>query len=206
MREVDAIAKERTNTQQGFKFRGIDDVYNAIHPLFAKHGVFTVPTVGEERSEERTTKSGGALIYRILKMSYEFFAEDGSSVKATVVGEGMDSGDKASNKAMAVAHKYALLQILCIPTEDMPDPDQTTPPEVKPKEKPATAATPAAPAAPEPAHDAGWFVTQISAAKTSAELEAWAKPIKDAKFTDVQLKTIRATFAAKRKVLGGGKK
>lgn len=123
MAEVPAIEKDRRNQQQGYQFRGIDDVYSAVHPLFVKHGVFSVPTVLEERSEERTTKNGSALIYRILRIKYDFFAKDGSSVSATVIGEGMDSGDKASNKAMAVAHKYAILQILSIPTEDEKDPE-----------------------------------------------------------------------------------
>ena len=126
MAEVEAIGKNQKNQQQGFKFRGIDDVYNAIHPLFAKHGVFTVPTVVNERTEDRVTKSGGNLIYRVLTIQYSFFAVDGSHVDATVIGEGMDSGDKAANKAMAVGHKYALLQVLCIPTEDMVDPDSET--------------------------------------------------------------------------------
>ena len=121
--EIDAIGKNKTNAQQGFKFRGIDDVYNAIHPIFAKHSVFSATNVIAERTEERQTKSGGNLIYRILTIEYTFFASDGSSVKETVIGEGMDSGDKAANKAMAIAHKYALLQLLCIPTEDMVDPD-----------------------------------------------------------------------------------
>jgi hypothetical protein len=123
MRDVDAIGKNQKNAQQGFKFRGIDDVYNAVHPILAKHGVFTVPTVLAERTEERQTRNGGNLIYRILTLKYTFFAADGSSVEAVVIGEGMDSGDKAANKGMAIAHKYALLQTLCIPTEDMIDPD-----------------------------------------------------------------------------------
>lgn len=125
--EVDAIGKNRMNTQQNFMFRGIDDVYNTIHPILAKHGVFTVPTVISERSEERQSKTGGNLIYRILTVRYTFYAADGSCVEAVVIGEGMDSGDKAANKAMAVAHKYALLQVLCIPTEDMIDPDSESP-------------------------------------------------------------------------------
>jgi hypothetical protein len=125
--EVDAIGKNRKNTQQNFMFRGIDDVYNTIHPILAKHGVFTVPTVISERSEERQSKTGGNLIYRILTVRYTFYAADGSCVEAVVIGEGMDSGDKAANKAMAVAHKYALLQVLCIPTEDMIDPDSESP-------------------------------------------------------------------------------
>jgi hypothetical protein len=123
MGEVGSIKKDRTNSGQGYKFRGIDDVYLAIHDLFVKFGVFSVPTVEDERSEERMTKSGTTLIYRVLKIRYDFFAKDGSSLSATVIGEGMDSGDKASNKAMSVAHKYAILQLLAIPTEDTVDPE-----------------------------------------------------------------------------------
>jgi len=132
MAETDAIKKEKRNTQQDFKFRGIDDVYNAIHPLMAKHGVFSVPTVLDVATEERTTKSGTAMVYRILKIQYTFFASDGSFVVAIVIGEANDSGDKACSKAMAIGHKYALLQILSIPTEDMPDPDQTAQPKDDP--------------------------------------------------------------------------
>lgn len=126
MRSLEAIGKDRRNAAQGFQFRGIDDIYNELHQHLAKHGVFTVPTVLSERTEERTTKSGGALLYRILRISYRFFAVDGSSIEATVIGEGMDSGDKSANKAMAVAHKYALLQVFAIPTVDAKDPDEET--------------------------------------------------------------------------------
>jgi hypothetical protein len=123
MADVDAIGKTQKNKQQNFDFRGIDDVYNAVHPLLAKHGVFTVPTVLAERTEERQTGRGSNLIYRILTIKYTFYSSDGSSLDAVVIGEGMDGGDKAANKAMAVGHKYALLQALCIPTADMVDPD-----------------------------------------------------------------------------------
>lgn len=133
--DADAIGKDRTNTQQGFKFRGIDDVYNALHPILAKHQVFSTTEVLEDRTEERTTKSGAALIYRILKVRFTFYTIDGSSVSEIVIGEGMDSGDKASNKAMAIAHKYALLQLLAIPTEDQKDPDAESH-EVAPKMQP----------------------------------------------------------------------
>jgi len=123
MAEIEAIGKNRNNAAQGYKFRGIDDVYNEIHPLLCKYKVFTVPEILEEKDETVTTPKGNILYYRLLKIQYTFFAEDGSSVKAVVRGEGMDSGDKASNKAMAVAHKYALTQIFAIPTEDDKDPE-----------------------------------------------------------------------------------
>jgi len=126
MADLEAVGKEKKNVQQGFMYRGIDDVYNALHAVLAKHKVFTVPRVLGKTREERQTKTGGALTFSILEMEFTFFAEDGSSVTAVVIGEGMDSGDKSSNKAMAVAHKYALLQVFAIPTVDMDDPDKET--------------------------------------------------------------------------------
>ena len=134
MDEIPAIGKNKTNTQQGFKFRGIDDVMNTLQPLLAKHKVFIVPETLEQTREERTTAKGANLIYSICKIKYKFYAEDGSFVEATTIGEGMDSGDKATNKAMAIAMKYALFQVFCIPTEEIKDPDADTPDESFKKE------------------------------------------------------------------------
>ena len=129
MEEVPAIGKEKLNTQQNFKFRGIDDVMNALQPLLAKYKVFIVPQILEQIREERTSSKGGKLIYSICKIKYTFYAEDGTFIEATTIGEGMDSGDKATNKAMAIAMKYALFQVFCIPTEEIKDPDDETPSE-----------------------------------------------------------------------------
>lgn len=128
MNESIAISKDKLNKTQGFKYRGIDDVMNTFYPLLSKHKVFIVPEVLEQMREERLSKQGGNLIYSIMKIKYTFYAEDGTSVCATVIGEGMDSADKASNKAMSIAMKYAMFQVFCIPTEEMPDPDGDTPP------------------------------------------------------------------------------
>jgi hypothetical protein len=129
--EVGAIGKDRSNDVQHYKFRGIDDVYNALNALMAKHGVFTVPKVLEHAREERPSKSGGILIWTILKIEYTFYADDGSNVVVVVIGEGMDSGDKSANKAMSVGHKYALLQVFNIPTEEPKDPENDSPEPVK---------------------------------------------------------------------------
>jgi len=123
MSEIGAITKDKKNQQQGFMYRGIDDVMNALQPLFVKHKVYVVPEMLEHTREERQTKTGGNLIYSICKMKYTFYADDGSNISAVVIGEGMDSGDKATNKAMAIAMKYACFQVFCIPTEEMKDPD-----------------------------------------------------------------------------------
>ena len=134
MQEIPAIGKEKKNQQQGFKYRGIDDVMNALQPILSKHKVFVVPEVIDQSREDRVTNKGGTLLYSMLKVKYTFYAEDGTSVSAVVIGEGMDSGDKASNKAMAIAMKYAFFQVFCIPTEEMKDTDAETPEPSRPKE------------------------------------------------------------------------
>jgi hypothetical protein len=123
MGSVGPIGKDRENKQQNYSFRGVDDVYQALQALMAKHGVFTTAEILADRTEERTTSRGSALIYRVLKIRWWFWAPDGSCVYTDTIGEGMDSGDKASNKAMSVSHKYALLQVFCIPTEEAKDPE-----------------------------------------------------------------------------------
>lgn len=141
MRDIEAVGKDKRNPQQGYQFRGIDDVYNEVHSHLARHGVFTVPRVVSERSEERTTPKGSVLIYRILTIEFDFFAEDGSSVTVVVIGEGMDSGDKASNKAMSVAHKYALIQVFAIPTREDKDPEMESPEATPRQERPKETST-----------------------------------------------------------------
>jgi hypothetical protein len=135
MRDITAIGKDSKNQAQGFKFRGIDACYNELHNLLAKHGVVTLPQAGTPIVEERTNTKGTTLRFVQIPMTYQFVAEDGSSITCQVIGEGMDSGDKATNKAMAIAHKYALLQTFLIPTEEQKDPDYETH-EVAPR-KPA---------------------------------------------------------------------
>ena len=137
MADIGAIGKNTKNTQQGFMFRGIDAVMNALQPAMLKNNIFVVPEVLEQTREERQTSKGGTLIYSILKVKFTFFADDGSNISAVVIGEGMDSGDKASNKAMSIAFKYACFQVFCIPTEEMKDPDAECH-EVKAKVKPTT--------------------------------------------------------------------
>jgi hypothetical protein len=116
--EMEPVAKSRRNSQQNYNFRGIDDVVNAISPILSKHGILTVPEVQDMRRETITNAKGSQLNYTVATVKYNFYAEDGSYVTATVLGEGMDSGDKSANKAMSGAYKYALFQVFHIPTEE----------------------------------------------------------------------------------------
>lgn len=130
----DGIAKDQKNTQQGFNFRGIDAVLNVLSGLLDAHKLIIIPNVLERNQTERETAKGGVLFSVTTKVRYDFYStEDGSSISAVIFGEAMDSGDKATNKAMSAAYKYMAIQSFAIPTEgiEQNDADATTPPEVK---------------------------------------------------------------------------
>ena len=137
MTKIGAIGKDSVNEQQKFRYRGIDAVYNALNPVMSELGIFICPEILEQRREERTTRNGSVLTYTILTIKYTVYAPDGSNVSLTVVGEGMDSGDKSANKAMSVAMKYAMFQLFCIPTEEMVDPDKDVYTDIMPKKSDA---------------------------------------------------------------------
>lgn len=113
------IKKDKRNAQQGFMFRGIDQVYTALAPALVEHGLLILPRIVDRSVTERTTKTGNALFYVTIKAEFDFVAvEDGSTHTVVTFGEAMDSGDKATNKAMSIAYKYAAFQAFCIPTEE----------------------------------------------------------------------------------------
>lgn len=124
---VEAIGKDRTNIQQGYKFRGIDDMYNDLHKYFASEGVFITSKILNSFREERATKSGGVMIYSIIDFEFSFYTTDGSFVTTQQRGEASDSGDKSSNKSASTALKYALMQTLLIPTEEEKDTENHSP-------------------------------------------------------------------------------
>jgi len=121
------IAKDRRNTQQGYGFRGIDDVYNALAPIISKHGLVILPRVISREVSERIGKTGSSLFYVVVEVEFDFVSShDGTKHTVKTFGEAMDSGDKATNKAMSAAYKYAAFQTFCIPTEGDNDADATT--------------------------------------------------------------------------------
>lgn len=134
--ELSALAKTEQNKQQGWAFRGIDSVMNALHPLFVKHKVIVIPEVLSIKNSTATRNGGGVLNYCKVKVKYTFCAEEGST-SCIMVGEAMDTGDKATSKALSIAYKYAMFQTFCIPTEDDPDRDvyEATPNTNKTKQK-----------------------------------------------------------------------
>lgn len=128
------ISKDGVNSQQNYKFRGIDQVYGALSPLLAKHGLCVLPRIIERDMHERVTvkewngqKKESVLFYVTVTAEFDFVAtEDGSCHTVRTYGEAMDSGDKATNKAMSAAYKYAAFMTFAIPTEGDNDADAST--------------------------------------------------------------------------------
>lgn len=131
---ISHIGKDQKNQSQGFKFRGVDQVLNAIHEPFSKEGVVLLPEVLKHDIYERATRSGGIQYHHVLSVRFTFTASDGSSISCVMPGEAMDSGDKGASKAMSIALKQAMFQVMTLPVEEqsIEDPDRHTPEESTP--------------------------------------------------------------------------
>lgn len=126
MADVQAVAKKERNNAQGFNFRGIDSVVNAVAPALRAHKVVVVPLVEDYTyNTVEVGKNRTSMAHVIVTVRYRFTGEEGDSLDALVIGEAMDSGDKAVAKAMSVAFRIALLQALALPTDE-PDPDASS--------------------------------------------------------------------------------
>lgn len=122
------IGKDSENTFDRYKFRGIDAVYNALAPLLAKHGLCVLPRIMERDCQERVSKKGDPMFYVTVTAEFDFVADvDGSIHTVRTYGEAMDRSDKATNKAMSAAYKYAAFMAFAIPTEGDNDADASTP-------------------------------------------------------------------------------
>lgn len=118
MAEIGKTGISKDRTAQGYKFRGVDDVLNALSPILSSNNLVILPRVISRESVERITKNGAVLFYVTLLVKFDFVsAVDASKHTIATYGEAMDSSDKATNKAMSAAYKYACFQAFCIPTE-----------------------------------------------------------------------------------------
>lgn len=178
MKAAEAIAKGKRNQEQGFAYRGIDDFYNELHSKMATHGVFCTPQALQRVETTYKTKSGSDWLHIRLEILFRFYATDGSFVSVGPFwGEGRDSGDKGSNKAHSIAHKYALMQAFMIPTEELDDPDGVKPEEGASRGGPKPAAEPAKPREKTPQEKAlaAMFATAKDALWSNEQLKAYIK-------------------------------
>jgi hypothetical protein len=124
MVDVTHVGKDGKNQSQGYNFRGIDGVLNAVGPAFRRHGIVPLPEIVDERTEVvEVGKARTPMRSVTVKVRYYFIGPEGDHLMVFVPGEAMDSGDKAFSKAMSVAYRTALIQTLALPTHE-PDPDE----------------------------------------------------------------------------------
>lgn len=118
------VGKNNKNQQQGFAYRGIDDIYDVLAPYLATHKLCILPRVVSRTVTEKTNAKGTTLFYVSVTVEYDFISGlDGSKVTTRMEGEAMDSGDKATGKACSYAYKNNAIQVFCIPIEPAWDPD-----------------------------------------------------------------------------------
>lgn len=132
MRDVEHVGKTGDNTQQGYKFRPIDEFMNALHTPLVRHEVVVTPKVLTRDSFERDRRGSNGNIIGVtrvveLLVEFTFHSPDGSTLTTVTAGEGADVADKATNKAMAGALKYAIMQTFMVPTRELQDGDAETP-------------------------------------------------------------------------------
>jgi hypothetical protein len=183
------ISKSRRNQQQGYQFRGIDEIYNVVSPMLAEAGLCILPRVLSRQQTERATIKGGVLFSVVVEVEFDFVSsKDGSRHTIKTFGEAMDSADKATNKAMSAAYKYAVIQAFAIPTEGDNDADAHSP-EVTPAQPAAQPARQQLPPCPD-AKIERWFQNVLEGKARAADL----MPFASARYalTDAQKRRIEA--------------
>lgn len=186
---AEGISKGRKNQQQGYSFRGIDDVYNALAPRLAAHGLVILPRMIGRTVTERETAKGGVLFYVVVEAEFDFVsASDGTRHTIKTYGEAMDSGDKATNKAMSAAYKYAAMQAFCIPTEGDNDADLHTH-EVKARPKGISV------------EDLGSILDYIDVAETEKALQNLWHQAKQGGASESQLAAVTNACAARKAII-----
>lgn len=168
MRSVESIGKDGlySGGQSGrYKFRKVDDVMDAVGRAMRDVGLVMQTQVisGPSYDVTQVPNRDGKLVEWTtcrVTMAYTFIdVRDGSRHVIEMPGEGRDSSDKATSKALAMAMKYALTQGLCIPLESEQDPDADRPtierqgPAQRPTAPPQQPTPPAQPQQVPPAAD-----------------------------------------------------
>jgi hypothetical protein len=127
MMSEDGVGKNGKNDTQGYRFRGIDDVMNGLSAPLVAAGLLILPTMLSRTQTVRESRENKPLFFVLVEALFDFTSiRDGSMHRIMMYGEAMDSADKATNKAMSAAYKYACMQVFCIPTEGMGEADKTT--------------------------------------------------------------------------------
>lgn len=124
MSQIGYVKKQRS-PNLNYSFAGEAALIAALRPDMVEQGIFmTVSKISNVVQREYTTAKGTAMVNVSLVLTLKFYhAPSGTFIEVEAAGEGSDTGDKATAKAMTAAYKYALRETFCIETGDDPDKD-----------------------------------------------------------------------------------
>jgi hypothetical protein len=123
----EGIAKRNVNLEECYAYRSIDDVYERLSPLLAKHRLCVLPRVLERTAVDRIGDGDQLLVNVTVRAAFDLVSvEDGSSHTVEAFAEALDGSDKATAKAMSSAYKHAMLQTFCVPVAGVEDADGLT--------------------------------------------------------------------------------
>lgn len=125
-RDIKKIEKKQRYDAPGTKynFRGVDAVLNNFGPVTLRHGVNVFPIKVEANYRDTTTALNKKTRECTVLVTYQIIGPKGDHLVVQSAGENLDSGDKGTSKALAVALRTLLLHGGLVPTGD-PDPDST---------------------------------------------------------------------------------
>lgn len=128
--EMPVVAKNlevQATKNQSYKAVSERDVLDAVKKLEEKYRVYSYPasrSIIESKALTEQTQYGAKTKFMLrIQVSYRFMNIDDPDDYLDVVsyGDGIDSGDKGTGKAMTYADKYALMKAYKISTGDDPD-------------------------------------------------------------------------------------
>lgn len=134
---VEKNLKVQVNKNSSYKAVSERDVLDAVKPIETKYRVYSYPMyrhiidhdtlVKESEYNGQVTRTN--TLFMRVETIYRFVNLDNPDeyIETTVYGDGMDTGDKATGKAMTYADKYALMKAYKLSTGD--DPDKEASPE-----------------------------------------------------------------------------
>ena len=138
--EIGVVEKNlnvKVNSNSSYKAVSERDVLDAVKPIEQKYRVYSYPAnrkivdrdVLTKETEYNGTITRTNTLFMRVETVYRFVNIDKPDefIETTVYGDGLDTGDKASGKAMTYADKYALMKAYKLSTGD--DTDKEASPE-----------------------------------------------------------------------------
>ncbi|ALA12461.1 ERF family protein [Paenibacillus larvae] len=124
MDSVKYIQKTGYNSFNNYKYATEADVNEKVREELAGRKVIMIPNVKSQSIREHKNRKGYIEYIATVQVEFTFMdGESGETITFSTFGEGQDSGDKGTYKAITGAQKYALMKAFMIPTGDDPEGD-----------------------------------------------------------------------------------